>query len=328
MTSQISKQFDQFDFDFEAFVRDDLKIASRDVCQFYLKGFCQLGKTCPQKHVKRRFDDADKTIVCKHWLRNLCKKGDGCEYLHEFNMEKMPECFFFSKYKECSNQECFYRHVDPNAIKSECTFYNRGFCNRGGFCRNLHLRRFICPMYLCGFCPMGPNCKMVHPKYVPDQDKDFQDHDYYDNQPRGRGENGNFDRRTPRDFSNRERRASRSRSPRREDRRDYSPRRDDRDFRDYPPGPPRRDYPPRREDRDYLPRDMDSRREDRLSPRDNMNRGSGDYYYNRDNMNRRDGPPPYHRDRDNQYHHHQRDDGPPRSRTSSSYDRDRRSGRR
>lgn len=38
--------------------------------------------------------------MCKHWLRGLCKKGDDCEFLHEFDMTKMPECFFYSKYGE------------------------------------------------------------------------------------------------------------------------------------------------------------------------------------------------------------------------------------
>merc|ERR550534_17650 len=43
---------------------------------------------CPFRHVR-----GDKTIVCKHWLRGLCKKGDGCEFLHEYDMSKMPECY-------------------------------------------------------------------------------------------------------------------------------------------------------------------------------------------------------------------------------------------
>ena len=136
--ASIQRQF-QYDFDFEVYVRDELKIASRDVCQFYLKGFCQNGQSCPDKHVDKRQDDQDKRIVCKHWLRNLCKKSDNCEYLHEFNLEKMPECFFFSKYRECSNQECIYRHIDPNAVKHECMFYNRGFCNRGPQLSLIHI---------------------------------------------------------------------------------------------------------------------------------------------------------------------------------------------
>ena len=42
----------------------------------------------------------DKTIVCKHWLRGLCKKGDSCEFLHEYDMTKMPECYFYSRFSK------------------------------------------------------------------------------------------------------------------------------------------------------------------------------------------------------------------------------------
>jgi hypothetical protein len=35
-----------------------------------------MGTSCPYRHVR-----GDKTVVCKHWLRGLCKKGDGCEFL-------------------------------------------------------------------------------------------------------------------------------------------------------------------------------------------------------------------------------------------------------
>merc|ERR1719469_225023 len=43
------------------------------------------GANCPFRHVR-----GDKTIVCKHWLRGLCKKGDQCEFLHEYDMSKCP----------------------------------------------------------------------------------------------------------------------------------------------------------------------------------------------------------------------------------------------
>jgi hypothetical protein len=37
-------------------------------------------------------------VVCKHWLRGLCKKGDNCEFLHEYDLSKMPPCHFFINY--------------------------------------------------------------------------------------------------------------------------------------------------------------------------------------------------------------------------------------
>jgi hypothetical protein len=36
--------------------------------------------------------------VCKHWLRGLCKKSDMCEFLHEYDESKMPECYFYATY--------------------------------------------------------------------------------------------------------------------------------------------------------------------------------------------------------------------------------------
>lgn len=51
------------------------------------------GKLCPFRH-----DRGDKMVVCKHWLRGLCKKGDQCKFLHQYDATRMPECYFFSKF--------------------------------------------------------------------------------------------------------------------------------------------------------------------------------------------------------------------------------------
>ena len=90
----------------------------------------------------------------------MCKKGDGCEFLHEYNMEKMPECYFFAKFGSCSNKDCDFIHIDPlNKIK-DCPWYDRGFCRHGSVCKNRHVRRVVCRDYLAGFCKNGPNCKL------------------------------------------------------------------------------------------------------------------------------------------------------------------------
>ena len=65
------------------------------VCDFYIKTGCSKDVWCPYRHIR-----GDKTVVCKHWLRGLCKKGDGCEFLHEYDMAKMPECYFYSRSRE------------------------------------------------------------------------------------------------------------------------------------------------------------------------------------------------------------------------------------
>lgn len=68
--------------------------------------------------------------VCKHWLRGLCKKSDACEFLHEYNLRRMPECWWYAKYGYCSaGDECLYAH--PKERKVECPDYKRGFCKLG-----------------------------------------------------------------------------------------------------------------------------------------------------------------------------------------------------
>jgi hypothetical protein len=32
------------------------------------------------------------TVVCTHWLKGLCMKDNDCEFLHQVDPERMPEC--------------------------------------------------------------------------------------------------------------------------------------------------------------------------------------------------------------------------------------------
>ncbi|NXF71408.1 CPSF4 factor, partial [Sclerurus mexicanus] len=103
-----------------------------------------------------------RTVVCKHWLRGLCKRGDGCDFLHEYDATKMPECYFYSKFGECSNKDCPFLHVDATPRDTVgCPWYDRGFCRHGPRCKYKHTRRVMCANYLVGFCPEGPKCKFV-----------------------------------------------------------------------------------------------------------------------------------------------------------------------
>lgn len=85
----------------------------------------------PPKQLPTHPRDRERlATVCKHWLRGLCKKGDACEFLHEYNLRRMPECWWYAKYGYCSaGDECLYAH--PKERKVECPDYNRGFCKLG-----------------------------------------------------------------------------------------------------------------------------------------------------------------------------------------------------
>jgi cleavage and polyadenylation specificity factor subunit 4 len=100
-----------------------------------------------------------RSVVCKHWLKGLCKKGDACEFLHEYNIRRMPEC----KSSPCFSQECLYRHIDPASGIEVCPLYERGFCPLGPDCSKRHMKgnRF-CQMFLTGFCPFGKECYDAH----------------------------------------------------------------------------------------------------------------------------------------------------------------------
>eukprot|EP00743_Colponemidia_sp_Colp-15_P008339 GILK01009057.1.p1 GENE.GILK01009057.1~~GILK01009057.1.p1 ORF type:complete len:262 (+),score=16.20 GILK01009057.1:94-879(+) len=78
-----------------------------------------------------------KSVVCKHWLRGLCMKGDDCEFLHQLDPERMPRCHFWDQFGECKDAECLFRHVTEED-KKECLRYKFGFCKQGLACKLRH----------------------------------------------------------------------------------------------------------------------------------------------------------------------------------------------
>ncbi|KXX77443.1 mRNA 3'-end-processing protein yth-1 [Madurella mycetomatis] len=160
--------------------------ADRPICKAYLAGNCPLKSHCPERHTGPSTSSSNTqqtnnardggggggfgSLVCKHWLRGLCKKGESCEFLHEYNLRKMPECNFFVRNGYCSNgDECLYLHIDPLSRLPPCPHYDRGFCPLGPRCDKKHVRRRLCLYYLAGFCPMGKACREgAHPRWVAD----------------------------------------------------------------------------------------------------------------------------------------------------------------
>ncbi|KAM0750548.1 hypothetical protein T439DRAFT_301456 [Meredithblackwellia eburnea MCA 4105] len=177
--------FDHVEFTIEPFVKNELQIkldTDSQLCLPHLQSPpCPRGSLCPLRHanpsplnfkpVPPIPTTAHGRTVCKHWLRGLCKKGNTCEFMHEYNLRKMPECWFFAKYGFCSNgDECMYLHVTESMRIRECPSYRKGFCRLGPECPLKHVRKTMCPDYLVGFCEKGPTCPLGHPKFDPDPD--------------------------------------------------------------------------------------------------------------------------------------------------------------
>jgi cleavage and polyadenylation specificity factor subunit 4 len=140
-------------------------------------------------------------VVCRHWLRDLCMKGSACEFLHQYDLSKMPLCRHGDR---CKISDCPFRHISE-ANRLECVFYSQGFCIHGPFCRYKHVRRdredlplvadftlglsqmqaasnkdggqvakrpapkpnefykiSLCKHFLQGDCPFGENCHFAH----------------------------------------------------------------------------------------------------------------------------------------------------------------------
>ncbi|KAK0478404.1 hypothetical protein IW261DRAFT_1483362 [Armillaria novae-zelandiae] len=174
----INPQFHQNNLPAELYVKSQLGIKldkDDQICRLSLTSAgCPLGPLhCPLRHTTPSIqnfqppkqvpthprDRERLSTVCKHWLRGLCKKGDACEFLHEYNLRRMPE------------YECLYAH--PKERKVECPDYQRGFCKLGPECPRKHVRRVACQLYLTGMCPLGPECPRGHPKPDLPTQKDY-----------------------------------------------------------------------------------------------------------------------------------------------------------
>jgi len=86
------------------------------------------------------------TVVCKHWLKGLCQKDERCEYLHQYDLSRMPICSSITKGRPCTDENCVFKHNDPN--QKPCVKYAFGFCSKGPACKERHERTFQPPDYL------------------------------------------------------------------------------------------------------------------------------------------------------------------------------------
>mmetsp|Transcript_23164 Transcript_23164/g.48047 ORF Transcript_23164/g.48047 Transcript_23164/m.48047 type:complete len:553 (-) Transcript_23164:30-1688(-) len=131
-------------------------------------------------------------------MKGLCMKGERCEFLHQFDLERMPLCRHGDR---CKTPDCPFRHIKEED-RMECVFYKQGFCIHGGFCRYKHTRKeridralvcdftlglsqmqagkdgvamrrpatqvseyfkvSMCKHFLQGSCPFGDGCHFAH----------------------------------------------------------------------------------------------------------------------------------------------------------------------
>lgn len=129
-----------------------------------------------------------KKLVCVHWLKSRCTRGDTCDYLHQYDQDKLPICRYYTQHGHCQKEEeCVYRHpkisdnigIAGNKKAENCPYFERGFCKLPpdifsllyyssveNACQFSHLpgSQNICQNYLLGFCPLGPECQDYHLK--------------------------------------------------------------------------------------------------------------------------------------------------------------------
>ncbi|AFZ79266.1 hypothetical protein BEWA_021130 [Theileria equi strain WA] len=59
------------------------------------------------------------SVVCRHWLKGMCMKGEFCDFLHQLVYSRMPPCRSIEKNTFCTDNLrgcCMFQHnIDPNA---------------------------------------------------------------------------------------------------------------------------------------------------------------------------------------------------------------------
>ena len=48
-----------------------------------------------ESHNLKTDESKHKKIVCVHWLKQQCKRGKECEYLHVYKEDRVPVCRYF-----------------------------------------------------------------------------------------------------------------------------------------------------------------------------------------------------------------------------------------
>ena len=202
MTGALAQEpltIDQVEYDFENYALEHGIPETLDPLPYRKAGSVfATGEEAEPILTSAKHDPRLRTVVCRHWLRDLCMKGAACEFLHQYDLSKMPLCRHGDR---CKIKDCPFRHLSE-ANRMECVFYSQGFCIHGPFCRYKHIRRpredlptvadftlglsqmqansnttmqrrpapkpnefykiSLCKHFLQGECPFGDGCHFAH----------------------------------------------------------------------------------------------------------------------------------------------------------------------
>jgi hypothetical protein len=53
---------------------------------------------------------SSRQTVCPYWLLGVCMMGDSCEFLHEYDLDRMPACHYLHSYGYCRLPDCVFKH--------------------------------------------------------------------------------------------------------------------------------------------------------------------------------------------------------------------------
>ncbi|SBT45633.1 YTH domain-containing protein, putative [Plasmodium ovale wallikeri] len=106
------------------------------------------------------------SVICIHYIKNMCMKNLFCNYLHQLIYSRIPTCKNYVKYNYCADKvrgSCMFRHSVENtsAITNTNNYMENKDENLDDILKLLHEKN-ICVNYLLGFCNLGYNCRKVH----------------------------------------------------------------------------------------------------------------------------------------------------------------------
>ena len=104
----VRPDFHQVPLDLENWLQSEKKLrlsSDNQLCQLsLLPPGCPLGIACPLRHVENlppKEIPKNSDIVCRHWLRGMCKLHEACPFLHSYDLRAFSKCYLYTTFKRC-----------------------------------------------------------------------------------------------------------------------------------------------------------------------------------------------------------------------------------